>query len=259
VNTSRLLWLVSLLLTLVFGYWQRVSGPTWPLSGRAPLAGGSFAWRLERTHAGAGDHVVVVRPGAAGATGALEWREHGAPSAWTRLEMRRAGDALIAALPHRAPGGKLDYRVRIGSGGTGVTLPPGGQAVLRFRNDVPAWVLIPHIVCMLGALALGTRAALEAFRREPRLKGLTLRTIAALFLGGFPLGCAVSAYAFGRPWGGFPLGNDATDDKTLIAFLGWLAAGVAVFTLRRPRGWVVAAALLMLVVYLIPHSFAPPR
>jgi hypothetical protein len=91
------------------------------------------------------------------------------------------------------------------------------------------------------------------------LKLLTLRTLAATFLGGFPLGLLVSGYAFGQPWGGFPIGNDATDNKTLLAFLGWIIATLAVFRGRNPRATVLAAAALMLFVYLVPHSFAMPH
>ena len=49
----------------------------------------------------------------------------------------------------------------------------------------------------------------------------------------------------------FPLGGDLTDSKTLFAVLFWLAA----FLLRKKsRWWTVAATVLMVAVYLIPHS-----
>jgi len=258
VATTRTLWIVAVLITLVLSVWQRVSGPTYPIYGHAALAGHAFGYKLERTHAGAGDHRVVLRPGVPGAIGLLTWREHQPPSAWTQQPMSPEGDALVGALPHHAAGQKVDYRVTLTSGASTVTLPSAPQATLRFRSDVPAWVLIPHIVCMLGALLLAVRVALEAFRPQPNLKLLTLRTLSATFLGGFPLGCAVSAYAFGRPWGGFPLGNDATDDKTLLAFLGWVVASVAVFRARNPRPWVIGAAIVMFLAYLVPHSFKLP-
>jgi len=55
-------------------------------------------------------------------------------------------------------------------------------------------------------------------------------------------------------WSGFPLGHDLTDNKTLVAMIGWL---IALFMMRRgkpARGWVLAASILLLVVFLIPHS-----
>jgi hypothetical protein len=68
------------------------------------------------------------------------------------------------------------------------------------------------------------------------------------------LGCIVQKYAFGAYWTGVPFGFDLTDNKTLIAFLGWAAATMAVEKNRHPKFWTVTAAILMLAVYAIPHS-----
>lgn len=259
MNTSRWLWLAALLLTLVFARWQRVSGPTYPLSGDTTSGAASFHWQLERSHAGPGDHVVKLRRPAPDASGVLEWRRHETTDAWTAVPMTLVGDSLAAPLPHQHPGHKLDYRVTLTIGANTVTLPPLAPATLRFRSDVPSWVLIPHIIVMMAVLLLSTRAAFEAFRREPQLKFLTIRTLAALVFGGFILGCIVSGYAFAMPWGGFPISNDPTDNKTLIAFIAWAIAAVPVFRNRNPRVWVVAAAIVTIAVFVIPHSITMPK
>ena len=266
MRTTVTLWIVATLLTLVMAAWQRVSGPTFPIYGRADVGAAHVAYELERTHAGPGDHVVLV-PEAEGLAGTLEWREHVERAAdagpWSAVPLAPVPGArtpsLGAAIPHHGPGRKVDYRVTLRAGGATATLPPAGQATLRFRSDVPAWILIPHIVAMMGALLLSVRVALECFRREPKLRLLTFRALAALFLGGFPLGCAVSGYAFGQPWGGFPIGTDATDNKTLLAFLGWVIAAVAVTRFRNPRGYVIGAAVITFLVYLVPHSVTLPH
>lgn len=259
MKTAVWLWLIALLLTLVLARWQRVSGPTYPLSGTAAVAGGTYRWQLERSHAGPGDHPVKLAAPSPGATGTLEWRVHESAGAWTAAPMSLAGDTLTASLPHQQPGGKLDYRVTLVASGGPVTLPPAGHATLRFRADVPSWVLIPHIFVMFGALLLSARTGLEAFRKQPDLKLLTARTLAALVVGGFILGCIVSGYAFSMPWGGFPISNDPTDNKTLIAFLAWAVAAVPVFRGRNARGFVIGAALVTFAVFVIPHSISMPQ
>ncbi len=255
---TTLLWIVSLVIALVAGYYQRTTGPTYPASGKATLGATTFAYRLERTHAGAGDQRVAIRPGLPGAEGTLTWRVLGAGDS-TVAPMRREGDALVAELPHQPMAGKLVYRVAVRNDGQQVLLPESAPAVIRFRGDVPAWVLIPHIIVMLAALLLAARAALEVFARGAGLPLLTLRTAAAHFLGGFVLGPVVSWYAFRAPWGGFPLGNDPTDNKTLIAMIAWLVALVAVRKARHPGAWVVLAALVMFAVFVIPHSISMPK
>ena len=67
------------------------------------------------------------------------------------------------------------------------------------------------------------------------------------------IGPIVQKYAFGIYWTGFPVGTDLTDNKTLLAIVFWLTA----YGLRKKsRWWTVAAAILMVIVYLIPHSVA---
>jgi cytochrome bd-type quinol oxidase subunit 2 len=133
-------------------------------------------------------------------------------------------------------------------------LPPDQNVVIRFKGDVPIFILIPHIIAMFGAMLLSTRTGLEFFKKEPELKKLTYWTIGFLFIGGFILGPLVQEYAFGALWTGFPFGHDLTDNKTLIAMLGWLGALFMYRKSREPKRWALFAALLLLIVYMIPHS-----
>jgi len=68
------------------------------------------------------------------------------------------------------------------------------------------------------------------------------------------LGPIVQKYAFGEFWTGFPNGTDLTDNKTLIAFIGWLIALVAVIKTKKQKFWVGCATVVMFAIFLIPHS-----
>jgi hypothetical protein len=74
-----------------------------------------------------------------------------------------------------------------------------------------------------------------------------------LIVGGLVLGPVVQKYAFGEYWTGVPNGWDLTDNKVAVGFLVWVAAVAANRRRRRPA-WIVAAALVTLVVFAIPHS-----
>jgi hypothetical protein len=69
------------------------------------------------------------------------------------------------------------------------------------------------------------------------------------------LGPFVTHYAFGPWWTGFPVGNDITDSKTLIAFVCWIAAALAAGRSKLERTWVGLAALVTLLIFAIPHSW----
>ncbi|MCU0232252.1 MAG: hypothetical protein MUC67_12920, partial [Acidobacteria bacterium] len=55
-----------------------------------------------------------------------------------------------------------------------------------------------------------------------------------------------------------PFGEDLTDNKTLASVLAWVAAWVVARRWPERRVWqriaVIAAAAVMIAVYLIPHS-----
>jgi peptidoglycan/LPS O-acetylase OafA/YrhL len=78
-------------------------------------------------------------------------------------------------------------------------------------------------------------------------------TIIFLIIGGFILGPIVQKYSFGQFWTGWPLGEDLTDNKVLAALI---AFGIAWFLRKKSYAkWLaIGAALVMLAVYLIPHS-----
>jgi hypothetical protein len=255
MNRSGWLWIIAILITLASARWQRMTGPTHELSGTASLGGSAIHYVLDRTHAGPGDHRIALATLPADVTGVTEWKDYRSNDAWTTVEMRREGDALVAALPHRPPAGKLWYRVRLALGAETIVIPAERPVAIRFRGDVPPWVLIPHIFLMFLAMLLSTRAGLEVFNPRPRFQGLTWGTLATLFIGGMAIGVFVTHYAFGEWWTGFPVGNDITDSKTLVAFVGWIAAAIALGRSKLEKTWVVLAALVTLVVFAIPHSW----
>ena len=59
--------------------------------------------------------------------------------------------------------------------------------------------------------------------------------------------------AFGEFWTGVPFGWDLTDNKTLIALFFWVLAVIMNRKKERPF-YVALAAIVLLLVYSIPHS-----
>lgn len=168
--------------------------------------------------------------------------------------MRRMEGVLAAELPHQPAAGKLEYRVTLKKGAETATVPANGAIVIRFKGDVPAFVLILHVIAMFGGMMLSTRTGIEAIAPSGRLKSLTIWTAAFLLVGGLILGPVVQWYAFGAFWTGWPFGHDLTDNKTAVAFLAWLLAAWKLNRSPRPGRWAVAASLITLVIFLIPHS-----
>lgn len=259
--TAALLWLLALALTLAAASYQRRTGPTYPLSGSAELAGESFAWELPRSaETSAAARPAVAAP--AGVTGRLLWRRYPTGEPFTALPLTRRDGELSAELPVQPPAGKVEYLLVLDGPGApagGLRLPGGdsGSAVLRYKGPVPGALLLAHVLLMFIGLLVGLRAALGAVAAPAALARLAAVALAALTLGGMVLGPFVQKAAFGAYWTGFPFGGDLTDNKTLLMWLAWLAA-CAVLRWRGAggagRAAVVLAAVVTIGVYLVPHS-----
>jgi hypothetical protein len=167
--------------------------------------------------------------------------------------MVRKDNVLTADLPHQPKAGKLLYKVKLINQSVSIVIPKK-PVVIRFKGAVPLYILIPHIIFIFGAMLLSTRTGLEAFNKEPKFKNLTIATLLFLFIGGGIFGPLAQFYAFDAYWTGFPVGYDLTDNKILIAFIGWLIAAIMIKKSPNPKRWVAFASILLFVVFLIPHS-----
>lgn len=256
-STSRhiLLWILAFLITAASAIYQRLTGPTHPLRGSAAFQGQQIDYKFLRSQTVEIDVPVVLTVPDTAIGGQVEYRRYKSYDDWSHLPLVREGDKLQAFLPHQPPAGKLMYRVVLQKGAEKISLTGDEAAVLRYKGAVPPAVLLPHVLLMFLAMLYGNRTALEALRRKGDFQRLLRWTIGLFLLGGFLFGPLVQKYAFGEFWTGIPFGYDLTDNKTLIAMLGWLWA---YYQTRRgsaaARWWVVAAGVLMLAVYLIPHS-----
>jgi len=231
-----------------------MTGPTYPMKGRISLHGKDIRYALDRSHGGDGGHLIRVETLDSGTTGVMEWKRFKTGDDWTSVPMSFEGEALVAELPHQPPAGKVVYRVTLTSGDQRVALPEEGGVVLRFKGDVPGWVIILHVFVIFGAMVLSTRTGLEYFNPEPRFAQLSWWTVAFLAVGGMILGPIVQKYAFDAFWTGWPFGHDLTDNKTLVALIAWIVAALALRRATKPQRWVLGAAIVTLIVFLIPHS-----
>jgi len=187
-------------------------------------------------------------------SGYVQFKRFKTDDPWTNIHMEREDDSITASLPQQPSAGKLAYKVFLSYGGEEVSLTGEQEVVIRFKDVVPDTVLILHILIIFSAMLFSTRTGIEALRKEGNTRKLTLWTAGLMFAGGMILGPLVQKFAFGEWWTGFPFGFDLTDNKTLIAMIVWAIAVIAGRKGKQAKGWVLAASIVTLVIFLIPHS-----
>ena len=196
------------------------------------------------------DEMVTLRgvPAASPIDAQLHYRRYPTADEFTTANFEWKDDEWQAALPVQPVGGKLQYYLTV----DGKDYPEDEPVVIRFRNDVPASILVPHILLMFASMLFAVYTLLLVVTGRQYRKWLWV-TVVTLFAGGFILGPLVQHAAFGPWWTGFPYGTDLTDNKTLLSFLFFVAA---LATMKwKYNKWVVGlAVVLMIAVFTIPHS-----
>jgi len=246
------LWILAAVITLAAAIYQRTTGPTYSKKVDFQLRGQTITAELPRSSTSS-DSCRVELNIPAHIPAEIYYKRYPTDDPWSKQQFRKNQDGQVAALPPQPPAGKIKYYIRIRSNPRQIFLARHNPIILRYKGEVATAILIPHVLLMFSAMLFSTVAGLFALTKRPNYRLYGIITLALLVVGGGIFGPLMQYQAFGDAWTGIPFGWDLTDNKTLVAFLGWLTAVVSNRKKYRPRDYIIAAVLL-LAVYSIPHS-----
>lgn len=250
---SFLIWFFAIVFTMVIAIYQRMTGPTYEVRGRVEIGGQKIKYKLIRSYDLADDAKVMINVPDTAIRGEIKFRRFKSFDNWQTEPMRRHGDTLTGALPHQAPAGKVMYQVTLLKGEQRILLNEQ-PAVLRYTGYVPRYILFPHILFIFLAMLFSSLTGLMVIFRGKHTYLYTWLTVIFISIGGLILGPVVQKFAFDAYWTGWPFGHDLTDNKSLVAFIFWVIALVMIKKNRENRLWPILASIVLLVVFLIPHS-----
>ncbi|MCD4654292.1 hypothetical protein K8T06_10205 [bacterium] len=249
-----LVWMLALIVTLASAIYQRKTGPTHPLYGEFHVEGQAYKYKLVRDPTTELPLVVAVSL-PSGYKAFLKWREYPTDWQWKTVEMNTDGDHCSALIPIQPAAGKVEYSILLTGGEQNLHIPTDKVSVIaRYKDPVPVWALVPHILLMFIAMLLSNRLGLGTISREITRPELIMAAFATLTVGGLMLGPVIQQYAFGAAWTGWPIGTDLTDNKMIVSWLAWLIPVILAVKKKKCTAWVLIASLVTFAIYMIPHS-----
>jgi hypothetical protein len=254
MRNPLILWILAVVVTLFSAIFQRVTGPSYPVRGTVIIDNRPVEFELLHSHDNSSDAIMEIPIGDLDITGQVQWRRFKSHDSLQVEPLKRQGNNLVVIIPRQPAAGKVAYQVSLTDRTMKTYDLTDKPVILRFHGPVPDYVLVLHIVVMFLAMLLATRTGLEALINGRLARPMAVWTSISMFVGGLILGPVVQKFAFGDFWTGWPLGNDLTDNKTVVAFFLWLVAVLRSRRGNRGRIWFVAASLLTLAIFLIPHS-----
>jgi hypothetical protein len=258
------LWIISIVIAVGLMAYQRKTGPTYPITGEQTIGTARVTFELLRSENTGTPLPITVEVSDASLTGEVRYKRYKKgddvspagtrPMPMTlRTDEKTGATSLHAELPPLPMAGKYVYFVFVSNDDGRTSLTDVQPVIARYKGAVPTSILAPHVILMMLAMLWAVRTALETFRPRGRPRVHLVISTLLVLVGGMILGPIVQKYAFDAYWTGVPFGWDLTDNKTLVAMLGWLLACVMNITKLR-RTWILSGALIMLLVFIIPHS-----
>ncbi|MCT4583197.1 MAG: hypothetical protein N4A35_17435 [Flavobacteriales bacterium] len=258
-----LTWVLAIFLALAAMIYQRSTGPTYEYKGYLEHQEDSRKYKLLRSQETTeGAKIELPYFEGINYTATLHYKRYQTQDDITDLDFQLDENKLfIAQLPVQPAAGKIEYSITGSIDGKEFSIPEKGEdnIVLRYKDPVPDYILIPHVTMMIIVIIFGIRAGLGAAFNDGTMRRWTIVAFTAMTVGGMMLGPIVQKYAFGEYWTGFPNGSDFTDNKMLIMWIAWaLALAIIGFKPKKKEGvsraTVLMASVVMTMVYLIPHS-----
>jgi hypothetical protein len=253
MNKNILIWTLAVVITLSAAFYQRTTGPTYPKKFTVTTKTGDYSFKLKRSHSIGKDFYVELKDAPETLSGKVIYRPYPTDHDWTEADLIRENNTLKAQLPNQPAAGKLQYYLILDDGGKTMKVADNQPVIIRFKGDVPAGFMIPHILFMFIAMLFANLTGIMVIFKDKRYKKYLNLAFFALLIGGMILGPIIQKYAFGHFWTGFPFGFDLTDNKTLISVVFFAIAFFG--NLKRERAWMaLIAVIVLLLIYSVPHS-----
>ena len=247
-STIAIFWILAVALTLATSVYQRITGPTNPKKVTIEINNKNYKLSFPRS-ATANTNLIQLNIPDNSVNAQLIYRKYPTNDAFSTIDFQREEEALIATLPVQPNAGKLEYYVKVNE----EVLFEKDPLIIRFKGEVPAGVLIPHIIFMFVSMLFASYGLILAIANKKNVGRYVVLTIITLIIGGFIFGPIVQKYAFGVYWSGFPFGYDLTDNKTLIALI-LLLLNLPFLKKKSLRITAIIAFMAMIIIFCIPHS-----
>jgi hypothetical protein len=207
-------------------------------------------FKIDRVYRSKKDYKLTIFNDLQGFKGEIYWRKENSNSKWDTVPMKYISENEMAGyIPHQPPKTKVEYRVRLTNDST-YYIPQIHSGTLEFLGKPPNQIMFFYTFTLLLGLLLGVRTGLDYFRKNDKIKMLSLFTFVT-WVANVAIFNPVKIYyenvtkvgldavAIGKL---FPLTSD-------VMLIFWIISAALIFYLRKNKLWALISAVITIVIF----------
>ena len=166
-STIAVFWILAIILTLSTSVYQRLTGPTNPKKTTISINNKEYKLSFPRS-ATSNNNKITLNIADSNVKAQLIYRKYPTNEDYSKIDFQNNGSSLFANLPIQPSAGKLEYYVIIDDEKLFETQP----LIVRFKGEVPAGVLIPHIIFMFVSMLFAAYGLILAIANKKECPSL---------------------------------------------------------------------------------------
>ncbi len=233
MKQSLILWIGAFVICFLFGFWNRLASPEYPVTGSFGINMKKVTFKFEKIYRGKNDYKIAVVTEADSLNGSIFWRLKNSNSGWNVIPMKLSDNTLSGEIPHQSPSTLVEYRVKVWKDSKIFYLPRSGKITLKYLSNVPSSIMFFYFLTLYLALIFSVRTGLDYFNENQKIKKLSLFTIMIWIANVIVFNPVKHSYELSTRIGGTILRiTDLFDILHVTLLLIWILGVILIFNLK---------------------------
>jgi hypothetical protein len=167
MKNEIILWLSSIVIIFLTGYFRSVTDNDFPITGTFGIEGKKVSYKMDKVSYDIIGYKNIIISDVENLEGKIIWKENGVQK---ETPYKKNNGALVCEIPKLTPGESIDYKIELMFENNSYSIPKVGYVTLTFWGNIPSAVSILYFILLYGGLLIGVRCFLEIFNQNKNLK-----------------------------------------------------------------------------------------
>jgi len=226
MKNEIILWLSSIVIMFLIGYFKNVTDKDYPITGTFGIEGKKVSYKLDKVSFEKTAYKNIIISDIKGLEGKLIWLKDSEQYESVYNEIERG---LECEIPKLKPGQKLKYKVILNYIDKTFEIPEKDFVTLTFWGSIPSSINILNFILLYSGFLMSIRCLLELFNKNKNLKKYCIMTCTLFITLNTIISPLKNSYQLGAINSFIPSLTDLLNPILIAILILWIAGTVLIF------------------------------